>query len=172
METKTGASAPVFLYAANSSRRAPAMTAVLVQLQTFAREHDYLPRADPPNAEWRVVLDLLKRHEPQVRAYPPGNDLYAHRFAIALGNDARADLLIRFDLRTYVVLAYHVSDTLHRLAVDDARLRERSMPLRALLDRHGLRELAFEDACTTLSERMLAHGFIDTTVLAYFFESA
>ncbi|QWF18182.1 hypothetical protein [Lysobacter capsici] len=148
------------------------MTAVLAQLQAFAHEHDYLPQADPPNAEWQIVLDILKRHEPHIRAYPPGNDLYAHRFAIALGHDARADLLIRFDLRIYVALAYHVSDTLHQLAVDDLHLRASTAPLRALLDRHGLRELAFEEARTTLSERMLAHGFIDTTVLAYFFESA
>ncbi|MFQ6309718.1 hypothetical protein [Lysobacter capsici] len=118
------------------------------------------------------MLDMLERLESHVRAYPPGNDLYAHRFAIALGNDARADLLIRFDLRIYVVLAYRVSDTLHQLAVGDTRLWERSARLRAVLNRHGLRELAFEEACTTLSERMLAQGFIDNTVLAYFFESA
>lgn len=148
------------------------MTAVLAQLQAFAHEHDYLPQADPPNAESQFVLDMRERLESHVRAYPPGNDLYAHRFAIALGNDARADLLIRFDLRIYVVLAYRVSDTLHQLAAGDTRLWERSARLRAVLDRHGLRELAFEEACTTLSERMLAQGFIDNTVLAYFFESA
>ncbi|MBX9399913.1 hypothetical protein K4L06_01210 [Lysobacter sp. BMK333-48F3] len=147
------------------------MTPLLVRLQTYAHDRDYLPHADPADADSERMLDGFERHYPQLRAHRPGNDAYSHRLDIRFGPEARADILLRFDLRVFVVLAYRVEGALRHLAIDDDELELRCAPLLDELRRHGFKRLAFADACTSLSRRMLAHGFIDDTVLAYFFES-
>lgn len=147
------------------------MTPVLARLRTFAHDHDYLPRPDPATTEPERVRDLLQRQGLHVRARAPANDAYAHRFELGLDERARAEVLIRFDLRAYVLLTYLTSGPLHRLAIDDASLRARCAAMLELLNAQGLEELGFDEACTRLSPRMLANGFIDDTAMAYFFES-
>lgn len=152
------------------------MPSLLARLQACARERDYRAQADPLCAESAAVLATLRRRGLSARLHLPGNDAYAHRIDIELGvaddgATATAEALIRFDLRAYVLLAYRVRGALRSPADDEAGARPQCAAIREVLDAANLEELAPTQARTTLSPELLERGFIDDSVLAYFFES-
>lgn len=146
------------------------MTPLLARLQSFARDRDFMPLFDPPTSELERLRELFLPHAHHVHAHPPGDDAYSHRLEVALDRETRAEVMVRFDLRTYVVMICRATGPAFELVPQDAQSRERCRPLHEQLRRRGIEELDFDEARLVLSDEMITRGFIDNTILAYFFE--
>ena len=146
------------------------MPPLLARLQSFARDRDFMPLFDPPTAELESLRELFLPHARYVHAHLPGNDAYSHRLEVGLDNETRAEVMVRFDLRTYVVMIRRATGPAFELVPQDAQSRERYLPFHEQLRRCGIEELDFDEARLVLSDEMLTRGFIDNTVMAYFFE--
>jgi hypothetical protein len=83
----------------------------------------------------------------------------------------QARFYVRFDLRVFVVLPYVMTGGVKQLAVDHAELAKLCAPIVKVLQDRKFDQISVDDAARSLSDEMFDKGFVDDTVLAYFFES-
>jgi hypothetical protein len=101
----------------------------------------------------------------------PANDRYSHLIDCEFSKEMQARFYVRFDLRVFVVLPYVMTGGVRQLAVDHAALAKLCAPFVKVLQDRKFDQISFDDAARSLSDEMFDKGFVDDTVLAYFFES-
>lgn len=143
----------------------------LRKLEALAAEREFAPLPDAGTPEFDAVSEAFGANKARVTASAPGNDLYSHLIECEFDKDLRARFLVRFDLRIFVVLPYAMNGRLWELATGHARLHALCAPLVRILEDRQFEQIGFDEAMQPLPEEMLDNGFIDNTVLAYFFES-
>ncbi|MET3496463.1 hypothetical protein [Variovorax boronicumulans] len=149
------------------------MTPTVQKLKAFAAARDFEPLPDAPAHEIDEVLAaFFGAADVHATGTGPANDRYSHLIDCAFSPALRAQFFIRFDLRIFVVLPYALVGDAWQLSVEHAALQTLCAPLvKVLEEAHHVAQIAFDEAMHPLSNTMLAKGFIDNTLMAYFFES-
>lgn len=148
------------------------MNSTLRKLEALAAERKFAPLPDASTPEVDAVREALGADKTRTVARAPGNDLYSHLIECEFNRELRARFLIRFDLRVFVVLPYVMYGRLWELATGHPKLQALCAPLVSMLLECKFEQITFAEAMEPLAEdAMLDQGFIDNTVLAYFFES-
>jgi len=75
------------------------------------------------------------------------------------------------DLYSHLVLTYALSGDAWQLSAGHAELHALCAPLVKVLEARQLGQVAFDAAMQPLPGTMLLKGFVDITLMAYFFES-
>ncbi|SDQ29411.1 hypothetical protein SAMN05216569_0507 [Pseudoxanthomonas sp. CF125] len=148
------------------------MNSTLRKLEALATERKFAPLPDASTPEVDAVCEALGAGKMRAVARTPGNDLYSHLIECEFNRELRARFLIRFDLRVFVVLPYVMNGRLWELATGHAKLQALCAPLVSRLLERKFEQITFAEAMGPLAkDAMLEQGFIDNTVLGYFFES-
>jgi len=147
------------------------MTPTIQKLEAFAAARDFEPLPDAPAHELDEVLHAFSAAKAHATGHGPANDRYSHLIDCEFSKEMQARFHVRFDLRVFVVLPYVMSDGVRQLAVDHAALAELCAPFVKMLQDRKFDQISFDDAARSLSDEMFDKGFVDDTVLAYFFES-
>ena len=129
----------------------------------------YDPSPDPTEA--RFIVDSLLGAHHKVDLIPPGNDQYSHLIVVRF-HDMELQILLRFDLRLYVLVPYKFAQKLR--AFDNSITSENAeevIGVRSALARAGFQELPLRDLSAQLSPSLVDQGYLDNTYMAYFFES-
>ena len=147
------------------------MTPTIQKLEAFAAARDFEPLPDAPTRELDDVLDAFGAANVHATGHGPANDLYSHFVECTFGRALQARFFIRFDLRVFVVLPYALSGGAWQLSAGHAELHALCAPLVKVLEARQLEQVAFDAAMQPLSGTMLLKGFVDNTLMAYFFES-
>ena len=148
------------------------MNPTLRKLEALAAERKFAPLPDASTPEVDAVREALGAGKTRAVARAPGNDLYSHLIECEFNREMHARFLIRFDLRVFVVLPYVMNGRVWELATEHPKLQALCAPLVSMLLERKFEQITFAEAMEPLAEdAMFDQGFIDNTVLAYFFES-
>lgn len=147
------------------------MTQTIQKLEAVAAAREFAPLPDEATPELDALREAFSANKARVTVHGPENDRYSHLIDCEFSKEMQARFYVRFDLRVLVVLPYVMTGGVRQLAVDHAALAKLCAPFVKVLQDRKFDQISFDDAARSLSDEMFDKGFVDDTMLAYFFES-